>query len=368
MSNANFFRFLRSYHNDIIKQGQVHSVKRMRVVLYVIGIIQFLQLILYLALSNETYNNIYLVLVKFTAVLMSTFYILWINDKLRKSKHLEVDYNLILALIMGSTMILAILNSFIAQSITSDISIYLLVLFINSVIVLLKPSVMMGIYLFTYGLFAIGMPFFQPKTDYLISHLANGFIFNIIAFVIAHMLYKHTVAEILDKAEIHKKNKEMAFLAQHDGLTGLYNHQTIHEYLEGFLATEEIIHLSIILLDLDDFKSVNDIFGHNSGDLILKQVSEAIMKNTRLNDRVGRYGGDEFLMLLPETSLESARHIAERILQDVREIQIADFKLTCSAGIAHWNNESPTQFVERADRAMYHVKRSGKDGVHTLEV
>jgi diguanylate cyclase (GGDEF)-like protein len=127
--------------------------------------------------------------------------------------------------------------------------------------------------------------------------------------------------------------------------------------------------LSVLLMDLDNFKRVNDDFGHAAGDQALKQFADRVRATTRDNDVVVRRGGDEFVLIMPGTGAESARAVAERIVTIMAEqpILVGDqgsAKLTVSIGVATWDgHETPEALEKRADDAMYAVKQSGRNAV-----
>jgi len=159
-----------------------------------------------------------------------------------------------------------------------------------------------------------------------------------------------------------EKTEQLVF---RDSMTGLYNHQYIVSNLE-----EEIdrsgryqIPLSIIVLDVDNFKKVNDTYGHVMGDSVLKKVSKTIKSECRTIDKIGRYGGDEFLIVLPETCLDKAVVLARRLLESVESLALDETgKVTISLGIAQWKNEeNASSFIERADDNLYEAKRAGRN-------
>jgi diguanylate cyclase (GGDEF)-like protein len=120
------------------------------------------------------------------------------------------------------------------------------------------------------------------------------------------------------------------------------------------------------MLDIDNFKAVNDTFGHRAGDEVILSVAHAIMACIRKTDVAGRYGGEEFLVLLPETDLASAKVVAEKIRSTVAQLsfEIKDLAITISAGVAEaQQGESYEAFINRADANLYRAKRSGKNRV-----
>ena len=173
--------------------------------------------------------------------------------------------------------------------------------------------------------------------------------------------------------ELEEKNRELERLSISDGLTGLYNHRHIH----GLLAEEyERVErsndcMSVAMFDLDHFKSVNDTYGHQVGDRVLVEIAEILREVARDVDRLGRYGGEEFMALLPETCIDDAAVFVERVRREVarRPFDIgADepLKMTLSAGVATYPHETIADvesLVRLADQALYTAKETGRDRV-----
>jgi diguanylate cyclase (GGDEF)-like protein len=158
-----------------------------------------------------------------------------------------------------------------------------------------------------------------------------------------------------------------------DRLTQLYNHGYFHQRLEEeFNRSSRFGHpISLIMIDIDDFKDFNDTYGHPRGDTVLRSVSDTIRANLRDIDVAARYGGEEFVVVLPETDAEGARAVAERIRSGVEDVEFvgADgspaVHKTVSVGIATYPVHATTQsrLIESADQAMYAAKRSVKNAV-----
>lgn len=159
-----------------------------------------------------------------------------------------------------------------------------------------------------------------------------------------------------------EKTEQLVF---RDSMTGLYNHQYIVSNLEEEITRSERykIPLSIIVLDVDNFKKVNDTYGHVMGDSVLKRVSKTIKTQCRTMDKIGRYGGDEFLIVLPETGLEKAVVLARRLMEAVESLASDKTgKVTVSMGIAQLEEgETVSAFIERADDKLYAAKRAGRN-------
>lgn len=164
-------------------------------------------------------------------------------------------------------------------------------------------------------------------------------------------------------------------LSNTDDLTGLYNRRALLEKLEEEIKRAKRYNskLSLLLCDLDYFKEVNDSFGHDVGDKVLQIIANLIHKSLRDIDILGRYGGDEFLIILPETSIKGAKHIAKRILYIInkQKININNFKnikTTMSIGITEFNpyKEDIKSFIKRADNALYMAKDKGRNRVYEI--
>ncbi|MFP5344391.1 MAG: diguanylate cyclase [Gammaproteobacteria bacterium] len=170
---------------------------------------------------------------------------------------------------------------------------------------------------------------------------------------------------------LKEKRTALEALATHDGLTGLYNHRTFYTLLQEELAraTRFKRPVSLLMLDIDHFKRVNDMHGHQAGDVIIRGLSELLLRRAREIDRVCRYGGEEIMMILPETGMESAAVIAERLRAAV-EAQSFDVNrgapvhITVSIDIASWPEAHSAQaLVAAADRALYAAKNAGRNRV-----
>ena len=173
-------------------------------------------------------------------------------------------------------------------------------------------------------------------------------------------------AESIQRARLFDDTERMAIT---DGLTGLLNHRTFQGRLDEHLlaALRYGRKLSLILCDIDHFKSVNDTYGHPVGDQVLRGVARVLAKEARTTDLVARYGGEEFAVVMPETdtagALVIAERIRERIAQLVTETGQGPLKITMSLGVATSpeDGQKKADLVERADGCLYHAKRHGRN-------
>jgi two-component system cell cycle response regulator len=174
--------------------------------------------------------------------------------------------------------------------------------------------------------------------------------------------------------ELRRSAEAASEMSMTDALTGLLNRYGLHRALQRELAEARRYArpLSCLLIDLDFFKAVNDTYGHAAGDAALRQAARVIAESVRGSDVVCRYGGEEFLVLAPETGLEGARSLAEKIRQSFASRLFGDagrvFPLTLSAGVAQLSaDESGNDMIARADEALYHAKQTGRDRVEAAE-
>jgi len=159
--------------------------------------------------------------------------------------------------------------------------------------------------------------------------------------------------------------------AHEDALTGLPNRAAADEALRRVAgqAARTGTPLAIVLFDIDLFKSVNDVYGHAKGDEVLVAIGAAARAEVRAGDFVGRYGGEEFLLLMPDTGEPGAEKVAEKLQRAFREIEITgvDRIITASFGVAagHGDKEELHQLVQRADEALYRAKDNGRDRIES---
>lgn len=174
------------------------------------------------------------------------------------------------------------------------------------------------------------------------------------------------------EAELSDFNHRLRVMAETDGLTGLDNRRHIEERLQEFFHHADRLNepLSVVMCDLDKFKSVNDTYGHQAGDAVLQQFAAILKATAREIDRVGRYGGEEFLCLLPGTVLDAAVTFAERVRKEVEghafTFDGGTLHRTASFGVAGWPHPSvtsPDALVKAADDALYVAKETGRNKV-----
>ena len=167
--------------------------------------------------------------------------------------------------------------------------------------------------------------------------------------------------------EIRKKSEVLDFLAKHDALTLCLNRRSFNEFLlDAFnQARTRDSHLSCIMIDIDFFKSVNDRYGHATGDRVIMAVADILKTSTRNSDRVSRYGGEEFCVVLPGMDLQATARVAERMRAIIEKKPCAGVKITISLGVSSLENNAgkAEELISQADKALYIAKNSGRNRV-----
>ena len=180
---------------------------------------------------------------------------------------------------------------------------------------------------------------------------------------------KNDAGEIIEYMAI-RENITDREVFQYDSLTKVFTRRIFDEKLEQLIESSQNNKqsFSMILGDIDYFKQVNDTYGHDKGDVILREFAQIIKNNIRSNDMCFRWGGEEFVILLPNAKLEIAKKVAKRIRKDFADnINIENNKLTASFGVTQFQTKDTAKTVfKRVDQALYHAKENGRDQVKVI--
>lgn len=248
--------------------------------------------------------------------------------------------------------------SMVDQKIHGEITAYILGVLGLAAIVYLKPATSLFAYVLSFWLFLTGVSQMQSNPQILGGHYINSSFLVTIGWIFSVTLFNARVSDFLNK-------KGLEFYANFDYLTGCLNRRAFINRLEQEIerAKREETTISILLVDIDCFKQVNDRFGHLAGDSVLKQLIDCFNNSCRNYDFIGRFGGEEFIICLPNTTISVASEVAERfrcIIEDTKVICDSNvISITVSLGVAALEptyNESIDKFISRADNAMYRAK------------
>lgn len=205
--------------------------------------------------------------------------------------------------------------------------------------------------------------YFLYHSQYSIETLAKEFDYNIETELLKELITKYSVLA----KQLEEKIEEVTRLSITDQLTQIYNRHRLVEELDKYINLYKRYGkiFSISLFDIDHFKSVNDTYGHDIGDVVLKSVSGAVKNKIRNTDVFGRWGGEEFIIILPETALNSAVIAIEQVralIEGTKEENAPS--VTCSFGVVEVNAEDDVDtIVKRVDNLLYEAKEGGRNRV-----
>jgi diguanylate cyclase (GGDEF)-like protein len=191
-------------------------------------------------------------------------------------------------------------------------------------------------------------------SQYAIDRSIDGHLITILLLMVAMAALAHTTGSAWRRAE-----RQARVLAETDPLTGIANRRTFYEHLET-LALIEAQPFAILMLDLDDFKSLNDQFGHQRGDEVLVQVAGILRDNVRSGDLLARYGGEEFIVAMPGATVEEAHAVAERLRAAVADSTPTSVSIGCAVRAF---GDAPDDVIRRADGLLLEAKKTGKNSV-----
>ena len=225
--------------------------------------------------------------------------------------------------------------------------------------------------------------YYYTLISLIFLQIISLFIFLIINFINIStnnsriILYQELAALILSfvllaatikfKKTIFDSNLENMALT--DGLTSLYNRRYFDMFYENIFnqSSRYGIPLTLIMCDIDHFKKINDTYGHDKGDVVLKEIANILKSNTRKTDIAARFGGEEFMVCLPSTEITSALDVARKIKQMVLKIKMKDIKkVTVSMGVTFYRKEfgsNPKDLLKRLDNLLYEAKNRGRNRI-----
>lgn len=270
------------------------------------------------------------------------------------------------------------------QSVTTSISPFIIFFMVTSVVVLMPPFLSGVIYAFVYGVFYIVMGFVIQDPTILLSNRFNGFTTLVMVIGLSGTLWYYFTNNENHKEQIYKQNLfleaqaleleqlnyRLGVIASMDSMTQLLNRREfeIQVNTEMNVFRDEGFSSSMVIVDIDQFKVVNDTFGHPAGDELLKQFSLLLKAVLRDKDLIARWGGEEFVIMIHEANPNDAFRIAERLRQKIEStifrVEEHAIKITASFGIAPLisTDEEPlyTSYL-KADKALYRAKDTGRN-------
>lgn len=221
------------------------------------------------------------------------------------------------------------------------------------------------VFAFAVTLFILWYPSVQLDATVVFVTRVTMSVIVFLTWLLNRMIYRMKVQAFQLESALKEKDRVLDEMNQRDPLTGLDNHTSSFRklYEEAAKAKRIGYPISLILCDIDDFKTINDTFGHPAGDHVLLRISQTIRATLRTTDIVGRYGGEEFILILPDTDANEARVLSERLrLAMAKTNYDVDVHVTMSGGVSQYDaGQTIDEWVRTTDRRLYEAKHEGKD-------
>jgi diguanylate cyclase (GGDEF)-like protein len=276
-----------------------------------------------------------------------------------------IEFFGILIVLMAGTA-LTIIDQFVLTSITP----FLIAVTISGAILRIRPYKAAILFLSSFAVLVGLMPLIQFDPNAIQSNIVNAVFAVFIGLMVNYFVYKSNRDAVLSRreldqnqSELERLNRQLDYLASHDELTDIPNRRS---FLKTFEETASET-TALVLFDLDRFKSVNDTYGHPAGDLLLKAGADAIARKLRSTEAFARWGGEEFILLLRETSLKEATLRTESIRQILEDLTLTTgdhiIRTSASFGVTMVRAEEKPfdRAYHRADQALYQAKESGRN-------
>ncbi|WP_270567503.1 GGDEF domain-containing protein [Clostridium beijerinckii] len=252
-------------------------------------------------------------------------------------------------------------------------SVFIANLIIFSSIIMLRAPLNLAVYSIPFLAYLSGLVIFQNDINLLVTNIINGFIFFLAIIIISTGVYNSNYEKIAQNIILREINTKLNYISSHDSLTELLNRRSFNNHVSEKMRmigkSKKIA--TLILIDVDHFKHVNDKFGHSVGDMVLKEISNIITKHIKTTtDLATRWGGEEFLIFLFETSINESYVLAENIRQEIQnKVFVTDkfqIQITASFGISllkdNFSKSFDTSF-KSADIALYKAKNQGRNRI-----
>lgn len=263
------------------------------------------------------------------------------------------------------------------QLVAANTTMFALISLACAMLSLMRPALTAALFLVVYAVLFFALPYTQPDPQLLAISRSHAFAATLVSLMASSMTWRQYVQATLLGWKVQSahtaltaKQAELEYLATHDVLTGLLNRREFMRQLEHeqVRVVRQPAPTSLIMVDLDFFKKINDTYGHPAGDTVLVAVAGALAHAVRKSDVLARLGGEEFIVLLPNTDLAGAAKVAQKLLTQVRELPIPftgqQLRVTSSFGVsclAEGAEHTADALYAAADKALYLAKHSGRD-------
>lgn len=346
-----------------IGQGNFRMMRSMSIFMLIISV--FVIASTYTYFGDMNLRHIYVVIAVLEIVILVLIHRLLKQDISSKVCTILTSMHLFHMLVLG-----AFIGVFFCQDETALL--FIVVLTIASMIFTLPPMISLCISIICTIAMLVAS-YYVKESYWFESDVLNGVSVLLFSIMLGWRVNRIRAEEAFARADAKRLNEELRKISVTDSLTGIYNYRGFqNNYYEMFSrAIAQRLPMGVILMDLDEFKSFNDLYGHVAGDNCLRRVAETIAEAVPKGVTVSRYGGEEFIVLLSEDLCYEAESIGEKIRKEVAALKITNVftllevkQVTLSLGSyvgVPSCNEKPMNFVERADKAMYESKKAGRN-------
>jgi len=294
-----------------------------------------------------------------------------LKNRIQPNKTMFLLQYIVVVVIMASGIAIVTFD----QLVTTNITPVLLISIITGTIFLIRPITSFILFATSYMTYYYLIALTITNQQILLSNRVNGITAIGIGFLLSLFLWHYNYINITQKRCIEMQQKKLEQMAYYDSLTDLPNRRLYEKLIKQEISLmQRYGHETVlIILDIDNFKKINDTYGHPVGDDILRQVADLLKSNVRDSDTVFRFGGEEFIILMPQTSLEGGYAFADRlrklIMDKTFSIGPITVQITSSFGITSMddtNSQNLEGYYHLADRALYLAKQRGKNRVEIV--
>lgn len=356
------------YKQEFINTACRENLSRMLVIAVLLVIVEPL-----LAIFSLPANSITFYLALWIALVSLIFIPILLYFKNNADQFSKFSLMLVQTLFLIYILSGGIFWSLYEQTSMASASTYFLAVCTIAAFIVMPPMVSAVLLITGNLIFIILLPQFQKLSDVIVTLNVNTISVIAVAWILNQTVSRSRVTSFMNEkiikeknAELEQKNNELNELTMRDSMTNLLNHKnSLRKLKEEIDRAKRIDYpLSVAMIDLDNFKLVNDTYGHQTGDEVLIRVAQILTQNCRATDVVGRYGGEEFIIIMPDTNDRDAALLLQRIKTCIEETSFKDgIHITLSCGISEMHGESIHGILKSSDLMLYEAKKKGKNRI-----
>lgn len=377
------FKRIRAEDRQVAEaMAQINLLRLRWIVATILPLVAIYIVVFWSAALGEEHLYVWKRLIQWALVAFLVWWVLLgavVSVVIRRDRLDAVARSLLFIAPLGSLLFAAGI-SVIDQLVSPNISTFVMGTIFTSLLVQMRTSTAALIHILSCAFFLAGMQLAQPDPAIRLANSTDGIAVSLISVLLSAVLWRKDARFIMlqrklrtTNDELHRQQEDLKHLATRDPLTGLSNRAELFRAAGAELqrARRRGTSTSAIMLDLDHFKRVNDVHGHQAGDAVLVHVAKLLAQSIRSTDLVGRMGGEEFMVVLPDTGLTAALKLADKLRDEIRGCAITlpggqALAVTASCGVSSVPGDAERDMdwlYASADHALYEAKRLGRDRV-----